>query len=106
AAVGRGLVHRKVFSPVLFLSPSLRSTETSSVGAETAPRGAAGAKAFAPPRQARWGREPFAILLWCKSLRSTETSSVGAGTARARQPCAHRPYFCWDRRARTSLACC
>src|SRR6266542_1564079 len=40
----------------LLLSSSLRSTETSSVGAGNAPRCPSGAEASAPPRQARWGR--------------------------------------------------
>src|SRR6266536_1813092 len=59
-----------------------RSTETSSVGAESALRFPSGAEAPAPPRQARWGREHSALPLWCRSPRSTETSSVGAGTLR------------------------
>src|SRR6185503_10981073 len=67
-----------------------------------------GAKAFAPPGQARWGRdtecahilvqkpslhrgEPgggevrFVLRLWCRSLRSTGASPVGTSANRLRR---------------------
>src|SRR6266498_3435298 len=102
APVERRLLHQRGGSPpVFFLSPSPRSTETSSVGAGNAPRFPSGAETSAPPRQARWGRRALCVSplvqklplhrdklggggerstfpLWCRNPRSTETSSVGA----------------------------
>ncbi len=72
----------------LLLSSSLRSTETSSVGAGNAPRCPSGAEASAPPRQARWGRGTRRAAplvqkppLHRDKLGGAETSSVGAGNA-------------------------
>src|SRR5207245_730647 len=62
-----------------FLCRSLRSTETSSVGAGGPFRFASGAEALAPPGQARWGRRAAAEPpLWWTSPRSTGASPAGA----------------------------